>query len=222
MSSIIEQTLIKQTYDAGGELVNQEETKSTTKFKKNEEDEYIKIYTKMICVFQNLPAECAPLMLALASSMTYANINDTESHGGQLVGITQLVRENICKQLNISKTTFFRNIKKLEEANIIRKIGGQRSATYQINPEYFGKGLYEYSPQHGYGGIKDLRATFNFSDKKVHTEITYAGDYMTESEMYEHKFNKTEYTKTTTLSPGEGYDADIADPLGINAFINND
>ena len=45
---------------------------------------------------------------------------------------------------------------------------------------------------------------------------------MTESEMYEHKFNKTEYTKTTTLSPGEGYDADIADPLGINAFINND
>lgn len=196
--AILESKEVIQQLDEFGEVVSTQETTKTTNYKKNTEEEYIKIYTKMICVFQDLPAECAPLMIALASLMSYANAEDTEHFGGQLVGITQLVREQIQQQLGISKATFFKHIKRLEDANIIRKVGGSRSATWQVNPNYFGKGLWEFNPKYGYGGIKDLRATFNFADKTVKTEIEYAKQYMTNQEIAEYHIDPTEYTKTTT------------------------
>ena len=137
----------------------------TSKVERSGETDYIKLYTKMWCEFNEIPNAYRNLFIELATRMSYANINADE--GGQLVSINKPYNISIMNALGWKKAMFQRGLKALCECNAIRRIA---RGVYQINPQYAGRGEWKYNPKLERGGVEDLIAKFSFKDKTV--EIT--------------------------------------------------
>lgn len=164
-----EQTIEQIKTDADGKISIQTTTE-TKAIKANDEPDYIKLYTRMWCLFNGVPEKWRTLFLALVCRMSYASLK--EPTGGQIVYTIGTNAEEIKKECGWkTNDPLYRGLKELCDCNAIRKIGrGQ----YQINPQYAGRGPWRYNATREQGGVKDLIAKFNFADKKVDTQIVWA------------------------------------------------
>lgn len=156
--------------EQGKETTTIKETSS--KSERNTEPDFIKLYTKMWCEFNDIPDRWRNLFMQLVVRMSYCN--STDMTHSQIITVYGLVTEDICKACGwTDKSNVRRGLKVLCECGAIKKVG---RATYQINPNYAGRGEWKYNPKLNRGGVEDLVATFNFRDKSVKTNIVWADD----------------------------------------------
>lgn len=169
MATYHEELKERITEDANGNI-RKDTTRTVKAFKKSEEPDYIKLYTKMWCEFNAIPEKWQALFFALVCRMSYANIKHPE--GGQIVYTigtqAQAIRDE-CGWKTLDP--LYRGLNALCKCKAIRKIG---KGEYQINPEYAGKGAWHYQPSAEQGGVQDLIAKFSFADKSIQTKIVWA------------------------------------------------
>lgn len=146
------------------------DTKETV-YKKEREPDYVKLYTKMWCEFNQIPMTYQPLFIELIQRMSYCNSLDLKN--SQIVYTGKPISDSIMKTLGWKRAMYQRGLAELTKADAIRKVS---RGVYQINPNYAGRGSWRYNPQEKQGGIKDLIATFNFKDKTVDTKIVWSDD----------------------------------------------
>lgn len=122
------------------------------------EPPFIKLYLDCLCNFKGLSKSLNPILIEFLKYMTYANA--AESTGGQIIYLNAALKRQIA--LNTGKT-----VKRIEQAltdfvktGIFKRIA---TGTYQVNAELFGKGDWK--------DIKNIRATFDFGNGTIKTEI---------------------------------------------------
>ena len=164
-------TEVITTIEENGEEVTTKTEKSTS-ITRNDEPDYIKVYTNMWAEFNGVPAAYRDLFLQLAIRMTYCNADDLGN--AQIVAVGGPVGEGIRKTLNIKERAYKYGLQALVKAGAIKSI---RRGWYQINPTYAGKGEWKYNPKLQRGGVEQLVATFKITKdgtKTVDTAIIWA------------------------------------------------
>lgn len=168
--AIVNNTYEKEEYDSNGLIVKREVTSNSTNIHKNEEGLYIKIYSAGLdSIPDDLSLAAFRFLIQFATYASYADINDLE--GGMLIQLNSTIREEIQEKLNIKRRTFYENLKKLVDYDLIREI---RKSCYQLNPNLLGKGYFEYNTTYKQGGIKDLRENWNGNLKQERVDISYS------------------------------------------------
>ena len=162
------ETVIRE--DADGNVTSST-VETTTNIQRNDEPDYIKLYTKMWCEFNDIPMAYRELFLQLVTRMTYCNSADLGN--SQLVNTGKPWSDSIMTALGWKKSMYMKGLSELCKHNAIRKVG---RGVYQINPQYAGRGEWKYNPRLERGGVEDLIAKFNFKDKSVDTKIVWADD----------------------------------------------
>lgn len=171
MAKIISRTETQTTIDANGNVSST--TKETTnKIERIEEPDYIKLYTKMWCEFNNIPMAYRELFLQLALRMSYCKYTP-DGIGGQLVNTGGSRKREIMDALGWKERMYQRGLQELCKCNAIRKTG---RGEYQINPQYAGRGEWKYNPNSDRGGVADLVATFRFKDRQSNVQIIWSDD----------------------------------------------
>lgn len=170
-NKIIRETNIRETVDSEGNIIESTKSEVTRNVAKSDEPDYIKLYTKMWCEFNNIPSTYRELFLQLVTRMSYCNAQDLAN--SQIVYTGKPVSDVIMASLNWKKAMYQRGLKALTDCGAIKKIN---RGVYQINPSYAGKGEWRYNPKYDRGGVEDLIATFNFKQGTVNTKIIWADD----------------------------------------------
>lgn len=196
MSTIKSESITNIVEHADGTSERTHSEKTTT-FKRCDEPDYIKLYTRMWCEFNEIPEAYRNLFLELVTRMTYCNAGDLQN--AQLVNTGKPWNKDIMQKLNWKNAMYQRGLKALCQCNAIRKIN---RGVYQINPQYAGKGEWRYNPQLDRGGVEDLVAIFKFKDKKVQTNIVWADDGAenTINQMYRQGMGVNPFEKTILKS----------------------
>lgn len=169
-TKIIQHKEVRTVEDVEGNITSTIVEKSS-KIQRSEEPDYIKLYTKVWCEFNEIPIRLRDMFLELAVRMNYADSTNPET--SQTVYAGKPVSTTIMKNLNIKQATYNQYLRELIECRAIRRVN---RGVYQINPNYAGRGQWKYNPNLESGGIEDLVATFNFKDKTVETKIIWADD----------------------------------------------
>lgn len=143
----------------------------TIQFQDNNEPEFIKLYTKVWCEFNEIPLAYRNLFLQLALRMSFCNATDLEN--SQIVYTGKPTSTYIQQILGWKDSMYKKGLRVLTECNAIKRIG---RGVYQINPSYASRGQWKYNPKKENGGVEDLIATFNFKTKEVNTKIIWADD----------------------------------------------
>lgn len=144
----------------------------TKKIELSNEPDYIKLYTKMWCEFNQIPLADRALFLELVTRMTYCHKSDLDH--SQLVSTGGPFADSICQALHWkNKVSLKKGLQSLVKCGAIKRVA---RGFYQINPDYAGRGEWKYNPRLDRGGIEDLVATFNFRTGTVKTEIVWADD----------------------------------------------
>lgn len=146
-------------------------TTKTAKIQRNDEPDYIKLYTRMWCEFNGIPETYRGLFLELVTRMSYCNSTDLPH--SQLVNTGSLWGQDIMNALGWKRSMYQRGLRELCACGAIRQMG---RGVYQINPCYAGRGEWKYNPRLSRGGVEDLVATFNFRKGTVDTSIIWADD----------------------------------------------
>ena len=145
-------------------------TKETsTRLERIDEPDYVKLYTRVWCEFNEIPLNVRPLFLELVSRMTYCDASDLEH--SQLVYVIEPASSQIASKLGVKKNMLSKQLKALCECGAIKSVS---RGVYQINPSYAGKGEWKYNPKLARGGVKDLVATFNFAKGTCQAKIVWA------------------------------------------------
>lgn len=145
-----ERTLIN---NETGEIIKQEFT-----HKKGTEPTFIKLYIDCLCDFKGLSKSLNPILLELLKYMTYASTLDPS--GGQIIYLNAALKQNIAKSTGKSVKRIEQAITNFVKSGIFKRIA---TATYQVNAKLFGRGDWK--------DIKNIRATFDFGNGTVKTEI---------------------------------------------------
>ena len=156
--------------DENGVETTSEVTKSVM-YERNDEPDYIKIYTKMWLEMNEIPQAYRGLFLELVGYMTYSYAPDLRK--SQTVYTGKPYSESICKRLGWGQKMYEKALKGLVDCGAISRL---YRGVYQINPNYAGKGEWLYNPKLSRGGIKDLKATFGLKDKTAEVQIIWADD----------------------------------------------
>jgi len=165
---------VTRVVDGDGVLQSAAITERTVNYKATkDEGDFFKIYVNGIDALLDIPESSLKLFLLISSKASYANVRDDENYGGQMVNIRKDVRTLWCSKLGISERAYFNHMKKLMDARLIRKID---TYNYQVNPSFVGRGLLQYSPTRGYGGIGELRTRFNSGATKTETTVETDAD----------------------------------------------
>lgn len=170
MATIQEKEEIQTRIDENGD----EQTtikRTTSKIERSSEPDYIKLYTKMWCEFNQIPNVYRPLFFELISNMTYCCTADLKN--SQLVNTGKPWSDIIMQHLGWGRAMYQRGLSELCKCGAIKKVA---RGVYQINPQYAGRGEWKYNPRLNRGGIEDLVATFNFKEQTVDTKIIWADD----------------------------------------------
>lgn len=127
----------------------------TRKIERLDEPDYIKIYTSMWFLFNQIPSTYKELFLEFATNMSYCNAHNLEE--SQIVCTSGPIKKSILKKLNIKDRQYQRGIAELCKCGALKRI---QRGFYQINPSYAGKGEWKYNPRLARGGIEQLVAIF--------------------------------------------------------------
>lgn len=184
---------------------------------KSEEPDYIKIYTGMWCEFMEIDPAWRNLFYALACRMTYANT--TDPNGGQAVYTGKPFADAIMQECGWESVSMLRKgLQELCKKNAIRRLG---RGVYQINPNYAGRGYWEYKAQYKQGGICDLVAKFNLRNKTVETTVVLsetaenrATNHILDEEERERGGNyETAVAKYTEITGQMAFDGGVVDDV---------
>lgn len=166
-----EETREKVREDADGNITS-DTTRIVRSAIKSDEPDYIKLYTKMWCEFNQIPQKYRQLFFSLICRMSYANAK--APGGGQTVCTIGTIAQAIMDECGWkTKDALYRGLKTLCDCGAIKKLS---RGEYQINPKYAGKGPWNYNPKVDQGGVKDLIATFDFANKSVNTQIVWVSN----------------------------------------------
>lgn len=169
MATYYEKKLERTKEDADGN-VTVETTLEQKSIVKNEEPDYIKLYTRMWCEFNQIPEKWRPLFLALVCRMTYASLDS--STGGQIVYTVGPNAQDIMAECGWkTKDPLYRGLKALSDCDAIHQVA---RGAYQISPHYAGRGTWRYNANLKQGGVKDLIAKFDFVNHTVDTEVEWS------------------------------------------------
>lgn len=161
---------IRTTEDADGNI-SVSTVEKTNKITKSDEPDYIKLYTRTWCEFNQIPLRLRDLFLELIVRMTYADSTNPEE--SQIVYTGKPTSTSIMKALDLKQSTYNQYLRELRECGAIRNVS---RGVYQINPQYAGRGQWKYNPTLQSGGISDLKATFDFVNGTVETKIIWGDD----------------------------------------------
>ena len=138
----------------------------------DDEPDFIKIYTKMWLEYNQIPHKYRQLFFSLACRMSYANASRKDE--SQIVYVQKPAIDSILDECGWStRDPLTKGLKVLCDCGAIEKIA---RACYRINPNYAGRGEWKYNPRLDRGGVKDLKAFFDFGNDTVTTQIIYADD----------------------------------------------
>ena len=143
----------------------------TSKVQKSEEPDYIKLYTRTWCEFNQIPLRLRDLFLELVVRMSYADASSPEE--SQTVFTGKPTSTAIMKSLKLKQSTYNQYIRELRDCKAIKQVS---RGVYQINPNYAGRGQWKYNPTLESGGIEDLIAVFDFKKGTVETKIHWGDD----------------------------------------------
>lgn len=136
---------------------------------RDQEPDYVKIYTAMFFEFKQFPTQYRELFLQMAVNMTYCNSDDLE--GSQIVCVSGHIKKKIMNACGWNNdSSLARGLKKLCDCGAIRRVG---KGEYQINPQFAGRGAWRYNNKLKQGGIKDLIANFQFASGSVQTSFIF-------------------------------------------------
>lgn len=161
---------VRTTEDADGNISTSTLEKTST-IAKSDEPDYIKLYTKTWCEFNEIPLRLRDLFLELIIRMSYADSSSPEE--SQTVFTGKPTSTAIMKALNLKQSTYNQYLRELRECKAIRQVS---RGVYQINPNYAGRGQWKYNPTLQSGGIADLKAEFDFVKGTVKTKIIWGDD----------------------------------------------
>lgn len=166
-------TVTQEILDADGNIQQQRttETIDSVNITRNNEPDYIKLYTRMWCEFNQIPDTYRGLFFELISRMSYCDSSDLPH--SQLVNTGKPWADSIMQALGWKKAMYQRGLKALCDCGAIRQIS---RGVYQINPNYAAKGEWRYNPKLQRGGVEDLVATFSFKTGTVDTRIVWAAE----------------------------------------------
>lgn len=118
-----------------GEVVEYRSEHQTTYKKAVSEEAFIKIYyDTYLATLGAVDSPLSPLLIAIGKRMSYSTT-------GQVVILTKGPRAEIAAELGGKSDTYIKhNIKKLCDMGILARVGGPRSATYQVSPFVLAKG----------------------------------------------------------------------------------
>lgn len=204
------------TYTDENGVVHESKKSSSKKLEKDLEPDYIKIYTRMWCDFNQIPLVYQDLFLQLAVRMSYCN--STNLKHSQLVNTGRPWSDDIMAALGWKQRMYQKGLKKLCDFGAIKQVA---RGVYQINPSYAGKGEWFYNPRQNRGGVKDLIAVFNFKEGSVDTDIVWADDG-TDSEIndvyrsgLDVKASDNAVLQKTTVKPTLNDEAEIPGQISI-------
>ncbi len=162
--------------DKDGVVIDEQHQRLTDMVKTdpNGEEPYIKLYLDHVGAFFNLPESAIDVLLGLCS---HANLRDSIWAGrrrdtkGRVVDKNEPIKaakmylngelkREVCESVGISMPTLNRRLKNLCDKNILRRVA---TGTYQLNPYILARG--------NWGEITDLRATFDYVNGTVETEM---------------------------------------------------
>ena len=171
MSKIIRETVSSTTVDIEGNIIAEQKNETTRTIGRNNEPDYIKLYTRMWCEFNQIPEVYRELFLQLIMRMSYCNSSDLGN--SQTVYTGKPIADSIMQVLGWKKRMYQRGLAALCACGAIRRLA---RGVYQINPSYAGKGEWCYNPRLDRGGVEDLVATFDFKNGTVDTKIVWGDD----------------------------------------------
>lgn len=149
----------KKTYEkvvvdhTTGEIIREEFV-----HKHDVEPDFIKLYVDCLCDFKGISKSLNPILLGLIKHMSYASVKDTT--GGQILYLNAALKRNVAENCEVSVKRVEQAITDFVRSGIFARIA---TATYQVNPEMFGKGTWK--------DIKNIRAKFDFKEGTVEAEI---------------------------------------------------
>lgn len=150
ISKIIETTHVNTDT---GEYLGAETQIQTYQVEK--EPPYVKLYTQDIGRIYGLTKSCNAVLMALARHMAY---------GSNVVVLYGPVKDIICKQLNMKKTTFNMAVDSLYKQGFLIR---QARACYVLDPTIFGSGSWT--------DVKKVRLSIEYNSdgtKTIKTELT--------------------------------------------------
>lgn len=169
------------TLDCDGNVVQQEISEKS--IVKDTEPNYIKLYTSMWFDFYRFPQKYRELFIQLAIRMSYCDSNDLEH--SQVVAVVGYIKKEIMQACGWKTADpLWKGLKNLCECGAIRKVD---RGCYQINPSFAGRGTWRYNSKDKQGGIKDLVATFNFTERSVDTSFIFYDDGKIHESLIENK-----------------------------------
>lgn len=156
-------------YDENGNLISSKKKLETFNILTNKEPDYIKLYTRMWCEFNQIPMGLRPLFLSLVTKMGYCNTTDMKH--SNIVYTIGVNKTSIMEELGWkSDRALQKGLRNLCEINAIRKVS---RGCYQINPCYATRGSWEYNPKRNDGGVADLVAVFHFKEHYSEVDISW-------------------------------------------------
>lgn len=145
-----------------------EDIMTTTKAIKHEsQPDFIILYTKVWCEYNDIPNRYRELFLQLAYHMSYVDSNDVDR--SQLVVVSGPIKQDIMNALNWKEQALRKGLKALCDCNAIIKRTDFGKDWYQVNPSYAARGA--WSAKNGYG-IKDFQVHFDMLEGMVQTVLT--------------------------------------------------
>ena len=126
--------------------------------KRGAEPPFITLYLDCLCDFKGLSKSLNPILLEFLKYMTYANTSDP--NGGQVIYLNAALKRNIANATGKTVKRIEQAITDFVKTGVFARIA---TGTYQVNAELFGKGDWK--------DIKNIRATFDFGNGTVQTEI---------------------------------------------------
>lgn len=127
----------------------------------SKEPAYVKLYLDSLGVFisnEGLSKSLNDMLVEAMKMITYASDE-------QLLTLGKYQKEKICKATGKSKRRLEQAITIWVENNVLIRVA---RSTYRLNPYIFGKGEWR--------DIENLRATFDYRNGTVETEIEYEKD----------------------------------------------
>lgn len=124
------------------EVVNEEGKKiiSTEDYTLNygQEPDYIKIYLDNLLFLKKIPKGYNEILFLFLKNMTWASSQN--KHGGQIIYVNSSMKKDIAEELKLSVSRVNQSLTDFVKSGIFKRID---RGTYQVNPNYFGRGNWQ-------------------------------------------------------------------------------
>lgn len=146
---------------ATGEIESYYSSETVTHTEKTAEPHFIKLYLDHLAIFNGISLTVNPILANILNRTTYAD----DPNGGQQVVLNRAVKKRIAEAVGCSESKVNNAITVFVQNNYLKRID---RGLYVVNPEYFGKG--------DWGNIQKLRASYDYTEHTIITEIEKSVD----------------------------------------------